>query len=455
MRRTIFQLLLAAVFFTSAMAQATSSVTWDAARDRVTADVQKQPLFQTLEDVAHQTGWHIFVEPEAARLVDVKFKNLPSGEALHKLLGNLNFAFVPMTNEASQLYVFLTAQGNATRALGIPVATKSSKPSYVTNELIVKLKPGADIDAIAKSVGARVVGRDDALGIYRLQFDSAADMEAALAKLKTNDAVAAVDHNYYYDAPQKPQPLANAPANQTKLTLDDSKTGDPCHPIVAVIDTQVNSLGSDLDKFVMKPVSVVGDKISGADGLTHGTAMVNAALDAIAQSSGGHSAVKILPVVVYDSGEQTTTWNVARGVQAAVNGGASVLNMSLGGGGDSAVLDDIIQQALAKGVVIFAAAGNQPVTTPTYPAAIPGVNAVTALGSPGQLASYANYGNFVSMALPGANVVQQGNQSFVVQGTSTATAYASGVAAGRKGTDCQTWSQITHDMQQNYPVPQK
>jgi hypothetical protein len=202
-------------------------------------------------------------------------------------------------------------------------------------------------------------------------------------------------------------------------------------------------------------VSVVGDKISGADGLTHGTAMVNAALDAIAQSSGGHSAVKILPVVVYDSGEQTTTWNVARGVQAAVNGGASVLNMSLGGGGDSAVLDDIIQQALAKGVVIFAAAGNQPVTTPTYPAAIPGVNAVTALGSRGQLASYANYGNFVSMALPGANVVQQGNQSFVVQGTSTATAYASGVAAGTKGTDCQPWSQITSAMQQKFPVPQK
>jgi len=35
------------------------------------------------------------------------------------------------------------------------------------------------------------------------------------------------------------------------------------------------------------------------------------------------------------------------------------------------VLDDIIQQALAKGIVIFAAAGNQPVSTPTYPAALP------------------------------------------------------------------------------------
>jgi hypothetical protein len=51
--------------------------------------------------------------------------------------------------------------------------------------------------------------------------------------------------------------------------------------------------------------------------------------------------------------------------------------------------------------------------------------------------------------------VQQGNQSFVVQGTSTATAYASGVAAGTKGIDCATWAQITGAMQQKYPVPTK
>ena len=61
--------------------------------------------------------------------------------------------------------------------------------------------------------------------------------------------------------------------------------------------------------------------------------------------------------------------------------------------------------------MVFAAAGNQPVSTPTYPAAIPGVNAVTALGAPGQLASYANFGSFVEMALPGASVVFLGDQA--------------------------------------------
>ena len=106
-------------------------------------------------------------------------------------------------------------------------------------------------------------------------------------------------------------------------------------------------------------------------------------------------------------------------------------------------------------MVIFAAAGNQPVATITFPAALAGVNAVTALGAPGQLAAYANYGSFVSLALPGANVVRQGNQSFMVQGTSTATAYASGVAAGTKGIDCASWAQIQSAMQQKFPVPTK
>jgi len=55
------------------------------------------------------------------------------------------------------------------------------------------------------------------------------------------------------------------------------------------------------------------------------------------------------------------------------------------------------------------------------------------------------------MALPGANVVTQAGQSYVVQGTSTSTAYASGIAAGTKGIDCQSWSQIEGAMQQKFP----
>jgi len=319
----------------------------------------------------------------------------------------------------------------------------------------VKLKPGADIDAIAKARGAKVVSRNDKLGIYLLEFSDAAATDAALASLKNDGGVASVDYNYLFDAPVAPQQLANVPPGNgpVSLSLDNNIPTDPCNPVVGLIDTGVQSLGSQLDPFLLKSVNVTGDTPNLSSSTpTHATGMAQTILRAVSRQ-GGSSSVRILPVNVYGNSETASSWNVALGVQAAVDGGATVLNMSLAGSSDSAVLNDIIQQAMAKGVVVFAAAGNQPVDTPNYPAAIPGVNAVTALGAPGQLASYANFGSFVEMALPGTSVVYMGDQPWVVQGTSPATAYASGIAAGTKATDCASWSQIVNAMAQKFTVP--
>ena len=432
---------------------ATNSLVWNQTADRVSANLHGEPLWPLLEDIAHQTGWHIFVEPGSTRAVSTKFKNLPSGEALHMLLGDLNFALVPQTNSFPRLYVFRTTMQNATQPVAVNLA-----PKHVPNELIVKLKPGVDIDAIAKALGAKVIGRNEELHIYKLQFPDEAGTDAALGQLKTNSDVEAVDYNYILDPPVMPQPLASVPANAApvSLTLNPNTPNDPCNPVVGLIDMPMQSLGSQLDPFITTNISIAGNPGTLSTTMpTHGTAMAQTILRAVGQAGGGSSSVRIVGVDVYGANETTTSWNVALGVQAAVDNGATVLNMSLGGTGDSTVLDSIIQQALAKGVAVFAAAGNQPVNTPTYPAAIPGVNAVTALGAPGQLASYANYGNFVGMALPGASVVYLGNQAYVVQGTSPATAYATGVAAGTKGVDCLPWSQIQSAMDQKFPVPQK
>ena len=446
-------LLLAGTSVSVRAATETNSLVWQADRDRVTADIRSEALWPLLEDIAHQTGWNIFVEPGAAHNASTKFSGLPAGEALRKLLGNLNYALVPQTNAPQQLYVFTTTMHNATQRVAATPVKRAPMP-HVANELLVKLKPGADIEAIARALGAKVTGRDDKLGIYRLQFADAAATDAALGSLKTNPDVAAVDYNYIFDKPVPPQQIANAPTGPVALTLDPNSSSDPCNPVVGLIDTSMQSLGSQLDPFLMKGIDVTGDNCPpSVDTPTHATAMAETILRAVSQQSSS-SSVRILPVNVYGCGETATSWNVALGVQAAVNGGATVLNMSLGGTTDGAILNDIIQQAVAKGVVIFAAAGNQPVNTPTYPAAIPGVNAVTALGAPGQLASYANFGSFVEMALPGSSVVYLGNQAYVVQGTSPATAYATGVAAGAKSINCQPWAQIQSAMQAKFPVPQ-
>jgi len=107
-----------------------------------------------------------------------------------------------------------------------------------------------------------------------------------------------------------------------------------------------------------------------------------------------------------------------------------VVNLSLGGEGDSQLLSGLIQAARQQGVLFFGAAGNQPTTDPTFPAAYPEVIAVTAGDKMGNIAPYANRGSFVDVIGPGVSLVDFQGQSYLVRGTSAATAYVSGAAAG-------------------------
>ena len=126
----------------------------------------------------------------------------------------------------------------------------------------------------------------------------------------------------------------------------------------------------------------------------------------------------------------TSTFDVARGIHAAIEAGAPIINLSLGGTGDSHLLHRVIKQGHEKGVLFLAAAGNEPVATPTYPAAYPEVLAVTALTKKGNIASYANHGEFVDVGGPSISPVRFDGQTYLVSGTSAASAYVAGVAAG-------------------------
>jgi hypothetical protein len=442
-RLTLSCLLLAF----SLRAADTNSIVWHTATGKVSAEIHGEPLWPLLEDIAHQTGWHIFVEPDTERSTSATFKDLSSGDALKMLFGDLNFTLVPQSNAPAHLYVFRTVMRNATKPVSV---AKSSK--RIANELIVKVKPGTDIDALAKLLGAKVVGRLDKPGLYRLQFADAAATDAALAQLQTNSDVAQVDYNYSFDPPPPAVALSSAPGGPVSLTLNPP--GDSGKVVVGLIDMNVQSLGAQLDKFILPQQSVAGDAPANNPDMTHGTAMAYTILDAIAQQ-GGSTSVQIQPVDVYGGNETTTSWFVALGIQKAVDSGANVLNMSLGSANDSSVLDGVVKLALADNIVIFGAAGNTPVNTPTFPGAISGVHDVTALSGPGQLAPYANYWAGDNMALPGTSIVYYGNQAYGVQGTSTATAYASGVFAGTMSANGSSAPQIIGAMQQKFAVPKK
>ncbi len=447
-RFILFCLLLAFAF--EVRATDTNSLVWQTVSDRVSADIRGEPLWPLLEDIAHQTGWHIFVEPDTERSVSTKFKNLPSGDALKMLLADLNFALVPQTNEAPHLYIFRTTMQNATK----PVSIAKIIPRRVANELLIRVKPGTDIEALAKSLGAKITGRIDKLGLYRLQFDDAAATDAAFAQLQNNGDVSAVDYNYIFDPPPTSQSIASGNAPLGPVSLQLKPPPDSGKVVVGLIDTSVQSLGTDLDKFMLKQISVAGDAPVDDSTLNHGTAMAETILRALGLAEQGSSSVQILPVDVYGASPNTTTWIVTDGIVQAINGGANVINLSLGGSGESSILADVIQSAEKDGIVFFAAAGNEPVSTATYPAAYPGVIAVTA-AEHGQIASYADFGSFVDLAAPDSSIVYLGSQPWFTQGTSVSTANMTGLAAASADATHQTWAQITAKLSQLFPVPKK
>lgn len=445
-------LLLAFLLSPTASRAVTNSLTWDREKGRVSADVRDWPLIEMMESVAAQSGWHVFLEPDDSFKASTKFQNLPPGEALRRLLGSMNYAMVPQTNGPQRLYVFRTAMKNATQQIHRAGEKTAPKPRRVPNELIVRLKPGTDAEALARSLGAKIVGVIPELNAYRFQFENEEATEAARLKLEANPDVASVEYNYYMDQPFKPQNVGGMAAPEAKLTLDPPKSDD-CKVVVGFVDTTLQQLDPKLEAFIKGRIAVAGDCPPTQTSPTHSTAMVNAFYQAIQASGRTSTSARVLSVDVFGCDPSANTFNVALGIMKAVNAGASPINLSLGSYANVAVLRDVVQQATALGIPLFAAVGNDGSNVPFYPAAYPGVISVTALERGGKIAGYANTGTQADAAAPGAVIFPYNGLIYGSQGTSVSSAVAAGLAAGLADSTCAPWSKVIPAVEQTLVVP--
>ncbi|MFV2178214.1 S8 family serine peptidase [Actinomadura sp. LOL_016] len=128
---------------------------------------------------------------------------------------------------------------------------------------------------------------------------------------------------------------------------------------------------------------------------------------------------------------------IAQGIRYAVDQGADIINMSLGGGqqfyNGTPAQASAIRYALNRGVVLIASAGNDGATAnrKNFPAAYPGVIAVGALDRHLRLWEESNRHSHVSVCAPGVDIVSADNgKGYVVgTGTSASSAIVAGVAA--------------------------
>jgi len=399
------------------------SLTWRTQPDSVDARIMRQPLSRVLPHLAKATGWQVFIEPGSDTLVSSAFRNQPAREALGRILANFNYALIPGTNNRPRLMVFRTDASAATKEVD---ATEASR---VDNELVVRLKAGSKLtpEELARLTGGEVGGKLDALNAARLRYPDAATAEAARARIAAMDGVAVEDNHRLPNTDSGGIIDGIAPANSLSIR-PASVSKDRL--VIGLIDSTVQPLNPGYDAFLLGRESVVGSQTADP-AMSHGTSMfanMVKAAEATAGQHGGTANFGVISVDVYGANESTTAYDVAMGIQRAVEKGANVINLSLSSQADSPFLHNLIQNYRNRGVLFLAAAGNDPVYSPTYPASYPEVLAVTAGNSRGQYAPYANRGPFIDLMLPGSGIVPYGGDQWLVTGTSTATAYASGIA---------------------------
>jgi hypothetical protein len=426
-----------------APAPSTNSVPlqWRVKQDKVDADLSKWALPALLKKIATVTGWKVFVEPGSSATVSAKFKNVQSDEALRRLLGKLNY-FRDETNGVTRLFVFQTMSKAATEAV------KAEKKDYrIHNELLVKMKSTNAVDDLAKKLGAKVAGRNDKIGFYRLQFADGASADSAQQSLSTDPTVAGVDGNYIVDPPAPAQMTQAGPAPAGPLF--DLNPPNTSGTVIGLIDTAVDP-PAQFDKYMLTPVSVVGTPDPPGDTPSHGTAMMETMLQGMASNPS-----MIQPVVIYSGGETTTTFDMMNGIIQAVNLGDNPISISSGGTGRSSLMQQLIAEGQQKGIEFVAAAGNTPGTEDIYPAAYSGVVAVTASAPNGQLAAYADDGSFVQAMEPGTSEILWDGGEWIVQGTSPATATFSADVAALVNQAHITPQQAASQLMKIYPPPRR
>ncbi|WP_285665572.1 S8 family serine peptidase [Actinorhabdospora filicis] len=213
--------------------------------------------------------------------------------------------------------------------------------------------------------------------------------------------------------------------------------------IVAVVDSGVDKYHVDLRGKVLPGADFVESADgSGGDGsfdpVGHGTSV--AALIAGNNDPDGVVGLaydaQILPVRVLDKENRYDDAGiVARAVRWAVDHGANVINLSLGGVGKSTELGEAIDYALSREVVVVACTGNvdpqkDDAQGVWFPARMPGVVAVSGLAPDGEFWSGALTGTATVLAAPADGLTSAHPQGYWdIQGTSFAAPLVSATAA--------------------------
>ena len=203
---------------------------------------------------------------------------------------------------------------------------------------------------------------------------------------------------------------------------------------VAILDSGVMANHEDLPNVERIEVFYKDASLGLDDAKGHGThvaGIIGAAMGNGVGGAGIAPGVKLLSLRITNDQGSSTDSKLICGLQAAVNAGAQIVNISLGGPGYSAVFQKAINEATEAGVTVVAAMGNDGTNCLNYPAGYDNVISVVSVDRTGSRASSSTYGTWADVAAPGAGIYSttKGGSYGSNSGTSMASPVVTGVAA--------------------------
>lgn len=387
--------------------------------NRLWLQAQRTPLVDVLDQFS-RAGVDVRLDPSIQSAVSGVVLGQDIDEALESLLEGYDYLLTwkmlsgPLGRvpKLKEIQVFMP--GSAASARPIPKkstnfdATRGvagTSPEFVKDELLVGARPGthyAQFQNLLDQIGGMIVEADAATGVYLIRFPPGTNVEALLAQLARNPLIAHAELNYVTRLPAGPS--SGLPALPAV-----SPPADGSIP-VAVLDSGLDPKAG-LSPLVSAGWDAVDPDRALADPDGHGTQMAILASGLLAADglSSSGQALPLVSVRAFDQDGKTSSFALMQALAYAAKAGAKVVNMSWGSDVDSEFMRAAVQTAAKQGLLLVAAAGNEPTGLPVYPAAYAEVIAVGGIGADGQPWVLSNHGDFVDLSASAAATLPSGS----------------------------------------------